>query len=68
MSKKTYPTVKFKWWYCVVVGLATIIDGLTMTLTLGWLATSLALRYSIYGASKNIYRNNLNKSTCLKKS
>jgi len=46
----------FKWWYCVIVGLATIIDGLTMTLTLGWFTTSLAMKYSLWGASRNIYR------------
>lgn len=48
--------VKFKWWYCLVVGLATIIDGLTMTLTLGWFATGLSLRFSMWGAMKDIYR------------
>jgi hypothetical protein len=52
------PKAKFKWWYCIIVGIATIIDGLTMTLTLGWFATGLAMKYSLWGASKNIYRKN----------
>lgn len=48
--------IKFKRWYCFILGIATIIDGLTMTLTVGYLATNLSMRISIYGASKNIYR------------
>ena len=56
MNSKKYPTVKFKWWYCIIVGVACIIDGLTMVLTFGWFATDLALKYALYGASKNIYR------------
>lgn len=50
--------VKFKWWYCIIIGIVTIIDGLTMMLTFGWFATGLALRFSLWGASKNIYRKN----------
>ena len=48
--------IKFKWWYCIIVGFATIIDGLTMILTLGSFATSLALKFSLWGANKKIYR------------
>ncbi len=47
--------VKFKWWYCVIFGLATIIDGITMVFTLGWLPTSLAMKTALYGAQKDIY-------------
>lgn len=53
---KKYPIAKFKWWYCLIMGFVTIIDGLTMTLTLGWFATGLALKFALYGASKKIYR------------
>jgi hypothetical protein len=55
-TKQKYPIVKFKWWYCLILGLANIIDGLTMMLTLGWFATGLALKFSLFGASKKIYR------------
>ena len=48
--------IKFKWWYCLIMGIVTIIDGLTMLFTLGWFTTSLALKFSLYGAAKNIYR------------
>lgn len=47
---------KFKWYYCVVLGFATIIDGLTMTLTLGYFTTNLSLKYALYGASRKIYK------------
>lgn len=50
------PKTKFKWWYCVVVGIVTIVDGLTMLSTFGWFSTSLALKFSLWGATKNIYR------------
>jgi hypothetical protein len=33
-----------------------IIDGLTMMLTLGYFSTSLSLKYSLWGASRKIYR------------
>ncbi len=50
------PAAKFKWWYCVIVGIAGIIDGLTMTLTLGWFATSLTMKVCLYAVKKDIYR------------
>lgn len=50
------PKTKFKWYYCVVLGLANIIDGLTMTLTLGYFTTNLSLKYALWGASRKIYR------------
>ena len=49
--------VKFKWWYCVIYGIITIIDGLTMLMTLGYFATSLQLTFALYAATKNIYKN-----------
>jgi hypothetical protein len=52
MKSKT----KFKWYYCIVLGLANIIDGLTMILSLGYFSTSLSLKYSLWGASRKIYR------------
>lgn len=48
--------VKFKWWYCLILGIATIIDGLTMFLSLGFISTGLALKISLFGASKKIYK------------
>ena len=48
--------VKFKWWYCIIFGLAAIIDGLTMVLTLGYFATGFSLKIAFYGASKRIYK------------
>lgn len=56
IKKQDYPMVKFKWWYCVIIGFATIIDGLTMMLTFGWFTTNLALKYSLHAAKNNIYR------------
>jgi hypothetical protein len=53
---KKYPQTKFKWWYCVIVGLASIGDGLCMIFTLGWLSPSWTLKACMYGATKDIYR------------
>lgn len=47
---------EFKAWYCVVVGVASIIDGLTMVLSLGYFHTNLTLKVCFYGATKNIYK------------
>lgn len=55
-KRKKYPICKFKWWYCVIHGIATIIDGLTMIFTLGYFATGLGLKVAMYAATKNIYR------------
>jgi hypothetical protein len=54
---KNYQKVKFKWWYCLILGIGTIIDGLTMFFTVGYFATGLSLKIALYGATKNIYRN-----------
>lgn len=54
--KNKYPICKFKWWYCIVIGLCNIVDGITMIFTLGYFATGLSLKYALYGACKNIYR------------
>ncbi len=51
-----FGTIRFKWWYCAIVGFATIIDGLTMLLTLGLITTNLAMKYCLYGASRKIYK------------
>lgn len=48
--------IKFKWWYCIIYGLASIIDGLTIIFTLGYFTTSLALKVTLYGATKKIYK------------
>ena len=40
MSKK----LKWKWWFAIVVGLCSIIDGILMILSLGWLQTKLATK------------------------
>ena len=53
---KTYNKVKFKGWYCIVLGLATIFEGVIMILSLGRLSTTLSLRLCLWGAEKNIYR------------
>lgn len=55
-KQKKFPVVKFKWWWCIIMGLVTIIDVLTMLLTLGWFATGLSLKLALYGAQKKIYR------------
>ncbi len=49
-------TKKFKWWYCIIMGIVTIIDGLTMVVTLGYFPTKLQMKCALYGASKNIYK------------
>lgn len=51
-----YPSSKFKWWYCILVGMASIIDGLTMIFTLGWFTTNLQMKVCLYGVTKDIYR------------
>jgi EamA domain-containing membrane protein RarD len=47
---------KFKWWYSLIIGFLTVIDGLVMLITLGNFSTSLCLKYSLYGASRKIYK------------
>lgn len=56
MKTRKYPIAKYKWWFCIIIGFVTVIDGLIMMLTLGWFATSLQLRFGLWAVSKNIYR------------
>ena len=56
VNRKKYPKIKFKWWYCIIIGILSIIDGITIILTIGYFPTSFTLKYSLYGATKKIYR------------
>jgi hypothetical protein len=47
--------VKIKWYYAILSGLCSIIDGLSMILTLGHYSTDLTLRMSIICARKSWY-------------
>ena len=50
---KTICKVKIKWYYAILCGLCSIIDGLSMILTLGHYGTNLTLRMSIIGTQKS---------------
>ena len=45
--------VKIKWYYAILCGFCSILDGLSMILTLGHWSTDLQLRVSILGARKS---------------
>lgn len=51
MSKK----LKWKWWFAIVVGLCSIIDGILMILSFGWLQIKLATKMTIIGVNNRIY-------------
>ena len=53
MKKKPIYKVKIKWHYAILCGLCSILDGLSMILTLGHWSTNLTLRASILGARKS---------------
>lgn len=52
LSKK----LKWKWWFAIVVGLCSIIDGIIIILSLGWLQTKLATKLTIHGVNNRTYR------------
>ena len=50
---KMITKVKIKWYYAILCGFCSILDGLSMILTLGHWGTDLTLRASILGARKS---------------
>lgn len=48
--------LKWKWWFAIVVGFCSIIDGILMIISLGWLQSKLATKLTIYGVNNRIYR------------
>lgn len=53
MKKKPIYKVKIKWYYAILCGFCSIVDGLIMVISLGHLSTNLQLRASILGAKKS---------------
>ena len=52
-KKNPIYVVRIKWYYALLCGFSSILDGIVMIVTLGHLGTDLQLRVSLLGARKS---------------